>query len=400
MEALVSGILVIIAVFLAVPVIVFFVEIVAAVSLSGRRNPVNARHDIRRRVAVLVPAHDESAGLLPTLADIKSQLRPGDRVVVVADNCSDDTAAVAAAAGAVVTERRDPIRIGKGYALDCGIRRLSLDPPDIVILIDADCRLAANAIVELTTMCAMTGRPVQALYLMTAPDQSRINHRVAEFAWRVKNWIRPLGLNALGLPCHLVGTGMAIPWEVMRFADLATGMIIEDVQLGLDLAKAGHPPIFCPSARVTSEFASSTKGAEIQRSRWEHGHIHTIVNVAPKLLWLAIRQHNKELLALTLDIVVPPLSLLLMLVVGMFLLASFAALIGLSAVPLLVSTGSFLALLLATILAWWKCGRSVLPLGATLSIAPYALGKIGLYGRILFRRMEVRWIRTDRSKTQ
>jgi cellulose synthase/poly-beta-1,6-N-acetylglucosamine synthase-like glycosyltransferase len=400
MEAIVSGILVISAILLAIPVAVFFIEIIIAVALPKRPKFAIARDDIGRRVAVLVPAHNESTGLLPTLADIKSQLRSGDRVIVVADNCTDDTAAVAAAAGAEVIERRDPDRIGKGYALDCGIRHLSLDPPDIVILIDADCRLEANAIVQLTANCVMTGRPVQALYLMTAPDQSGINHRVAEFAWRVKNWIRPLGLNALGLPCQLMGTGMALPWEVMRSADLATAMIVEDLQLGLDLAKAGHPPIFCPSARVTSEFASSTKGAEIQRSRWEHGHIHTIVSVAPKLIWVALRQNNKGLLALTLDLVVPPLSLLVMLVVGMFLLASFTALIGLSAAPMLISMGSFLALLLATIVAWWKCGRIVLPLGATLSMAPYALGKIGLYGRILFRRMETRWIRTDRSKSQ
>ncbi len=400
MEAIVSGILVISAVSLAIPVAVFFVEIIFAVAFPKRPNLPNARDDIRRRVAVLVPAHNESTGVVPTLADIKGQLRSGDRIIVVADNCTDDTAAVAAATGAEVIERRDPDRIGKGYALDFGIRYLSLDPPDIVILIDADCRLDANAIAQLTANCAMTGRPVQALYLMTAPDQSGINHRVAEFAWCVKNWIRPLGLNALGLPCQLVGTGMAFPWETLRSADLATAMIVEDLQLGLGLAKAGHPPIFCPSARVTSEFASSAKGAEIQRSRWEHGHIHTIVNVAPKLIWVALRQNNKDLLALTLDLVVPPLSLLVMLVVGMFLLASFAALIGLSAVPMLISMESFLALLLATIVAWWKYGRSILPLGATLSIAPYALGKIGLYGRILFRRVETRWIRTDRSKTR
>ena len=160
--------------------------------------------------------------MLGTLDDIKAQLRSGDRLLVVADNCTDDTAAVAKVAGAEVTERHDLARIGKGYALDWGLQHLSVDPPEIVIVIDADCRLATNTLDQLAMACATTRRPVQALYLMTAPDEPSINYRVAMFAFRVKNWVRPLGLRALNLPCQLMGTGMAFPWEcisVSQFGD-------------------------------------------------------------------------------------------------------------------------------------------------------------------------------------
>src|SRR5262249_1158907 len=152
---------------------------------------------------VLVPAHNESIGLLPTLADIKAQMRASDRVVVVADNCTDDTAAVAAAAGAEVVARNDPDRKGKGYALAWGLRHLGLHPPEIVSMVDADCRLGVTAVDRLAGACAMTRRPVQALNLVISSDESPINSRVAEFAWRVKNWVRPCGLRALGLPCQL-----------------------------------------------------------------------------------------------------------------------------------------------------------------------------------------------------
>jgi cellulose synthase/poly-beta-1,6-N-acetylglucosamine synthase-like glycosyltransferase len=342
---------------------------------------------------------NESTGVLATLADIKHQLLPGDRLVVVADNCTDDTATLASNAGAEVIERHDLTRIGKGFALDFGIQHLRLNPPNIVMLLDADCRLAKDAINQLAATCAETGRPVQALYLMTQPEQSAINHRVAEFAWRLKNWIRPLGLNALGLPCQLMGTGMAVPWEIIGSVNLASGRIVEDLQLGLDLAKAGHFPIFCPAARVSSEFASSAKGAVTQRERWEHGHIGTILNMAPQLAWQALRQRNKDLLALALDLAVPPLSLLVMLVSGLLLLNWLLALFGFSAIALFISIGTFSVLLLTTILAWLKCGQSVLPPAAILSIAPYVIGKIGLYGRILVQRVEGRWIRTDRTKS-
>ena len=107
--------------------------------------------------------------------------------------------------------------------------------------------------------CESTRRPVQALYLMTAPPGSAINHQVAEFAWRLKNHVRPLGLKALGLPCQLMGTGMAFPWGVIRSAELASGFIVEDLKLGLELAAGGHPPAFS-SAMVTSTFPSSAEG--------------------------------------------------------------------------------------------------------------------------------------------
>ena len=92
-------------------------------------------------IAVVVPAHNESAGLLPTIADIKAALRPQDRLLVVADNCDDDTAEVAMRAGASVLIRNDSERRGKGFALQFALDALKDDPPAIVAFVDADCRL-------------------------------------------------------------------------------------------------------------------------------------------------------------------------------------------------------------------------------------------------------------------
>src|SRR5215471_14666196 len=134
-----SGVLAIIAALLAIPVAIFCLEIVAAIALPQRRRRVRPNYRPRRCVAVVVPAHNESTDLLPTLADIQAQLYPYDRLLVVADNCTDDTAAVARAGGAEVVERHDLIKVGKGYALDWGLRHLASDPPEFVVFIDADC---------------------------------------------------------------------------------------------------------------------------------------------------------------------------------------------------------------------------------------------------------------------
>jgi cellulose synthase/poly-beta-1,6-N-acetylglucosamine synthase-like glycosyltransferase len=390
--------LMVFACILAIPVTIFFMEVVAALALSPRRGAAPIGNGCRPRVAVLVPAHNESIGLLPTLMDIKAQTRAADRLIVVADNCVDDTSSIAASLGAEVVDRNDPDRKGKGYALACGLHYLDADPPGIVIIVDADCRLSDAAIDQLATTCAATHRPVQALDLMIASDDSPINSRVAEFAWRVKNWVRPLGLRALGLPCQLMGTGMALPWDLIRKVDLASGQIVEDLKLGLDLALAGSPPLFCPFAAVTSEFPSSVEGVESQRRRWEQGHIGIILTATPYLVLIGIKQARLGLLILALDVAVPPLSLLTLLVMAVSIITALATLLGASSAPMLMSVTSLVGFVAAVFLCWLRWGRDILPLGSVLTIVSYIIKKIPLYFQILSRKSALQWIRTDRKK--
>jgi cellulose synthase/poly-beta-1,6-N-acetylglucosamine synthase-like glycosyltransferase len=345
----------------------------------------------------MIPAHNESVNLLPTIADLKPQILPGDTMLIIADNCTDDTANIALAQGADVIVRHDPARRGKGYALDFGLQYLQSDPPKIVIVVDADCRLANNVIQELVKTCVATRRPVQALYLMMGPAELRDDYRVAEFAWRVKNWLRPSGLSALQMPCQLMGTGMAFPWDVVRGINLASGSLVEDLKLGLDLTANGYPPVLCTSALVTSEFASSSRAARTQRERWEDGHIGMIVSTAPDLLLRSVAAHNWKLLALTLDLAVPPLSLLALLVLGMFSVAGICGLLGSSLTALMISIVNLILFALAAFVAWLKCGRDLVPISAALAIPRYVLGKTKLYRAKLFERTDAQWIRTDRN---
>lgn len=398
MAAIFSLSLAILACILAIPVAVFLVEVVAAILRPQRDSWALSRDATRPRVVVLVPAHNESAGLPRTLGDIKQQMQTADRMLVVADNCTDDTAAVAATAGAEVVIRNDPDRKGKGYALACGVRHLSAAPPEIVIILDADCRLANAAIDQLVAACVMTRKPIQGLDLMTVQADSPINLRVAEFAWRVKNWVRPLGLKALRLPCQLMGTGMAFPWDVLRAANLASGSIVEDLKLGLDLALAGNSPMFCPSARVTSEFPSSAEGIRSQRLRWEEGHIRLIFMEAPHLILAGITRANCGLLALALDMAVPPLSLLGILTTITLLVCSLAAWLGLSSLAMLISATTLVAFTIGVCISWLNYGRDILPLRSIVLIGPYLITKISMYCKVLLGKSRAQWIRTDRGK--
>jgi cellulose synthase/poly-beta-1,6-N-acetylglucosamine synthase-like glycosyltransferase len=350
----------------------------------------------RPRITVLIPAHNEAAGIGATLDSVKSQLESGDQMLVVADNCEDDTAAVARAHGAQVAERHDEARRGKSYALQFGVRALAAMPPDVVIVVDADCLLEAGALTWLGATCHEQQRPVQAAYLMHAQVGAHAGKKVAQFAWAVKNLLRPLGWRRLGMGCQLTGSGMAFPWSLLRDAPLANGHIAEDLQLGLDFASAGAAPVFCADAVITSVFAENALGEYAQRTRWEHGHLALILSHGKPLLGRAMLRRDRQLAALAVDLCVPPLSLLMM-------LAACAAVIGLLAWVLtgaqawLMGGVPFVILAWAVVVAWLKVGRQVLPLRQAGHVLAYALAKIPLYVRFLVRR-QLTWVGAVRDR--
>lgn len=379
---------------LLAPVCVLAAEILAALASGIVKN---APQQPRPRAAVVMPAHDEALTIAATIQALLPQLGGADRLLVVADNCSDTTAAIAAANGADVIVRSDPTRRGKGYALDFGLRHLERDPPEVVLIIDADCRVANGSIDRLVSVCAASGTAVQARYLMQAPPQAGPMLRIAEFACLLKNWVRPLGLRRLGLPCQLLGTGMAFPWTRIRGATLATGHIVEDLKLGLDLATSGAAPIFCPDAGVTSSFPASDEGFRTQRTRWEHGYLSVLMQDAPSVLRKAAARGDLRLLAMGLDLSVPPIALLTLLMAVVWGAAAGLYLGLRVATPFAIASVAASLLVVTVFAAWAAFGRSVLSLGDLLMAVAYALWKIPLYVRFLVAR-QIDWVRSKRDQ--
>jgi glycosyltransferase involved in cell wall biosynthesis len=400
MWAFVSYFLPVIALFLAAPVMVFTAEVIAA-ALWHKTNFTRESRGPQVRIGVLIPAHNESSAIASTIKNIQAQLSSNDRVVVVADNCTDDTAAIAISTGAEVVERNNVLEIGKGYALDFGLKYFASDPPDVLLVIDADCHFTPGSVELLAALSSQKGKPVQALNLMKAPDHLISRYQLAEFAWRVKNWVRPLGLKRLGLPCQLTGTGMAFPWLVIRSANLATGEIVEDLKLGLELSQAGMSPLFCPGATVISYFPDSEEGANVQRQRWEHGHINMIMTAAPRMVWIALANRNYALLALALDLAVPPVSVLLLIELAAFLVAALVTTAGFGFFTLYITGAAILALAAAIILSWITFGRDILPARRALLVSLELLKRVWVNRDILLRRHgPTAWIRTDRRKSK
>src|SRR3984957_13842215 len=374
-------------------VAVLFIEVLLAVT---KDEPHSETEGARGSLAIVVPAHNEASMIAATLRSILPELGASDRLIVVADNCSDETAAVATTCGAETIVRADVTRRGKGFALDFAIRHLARAAPDVVIVIDADCEVAPGSIDRLLRLCTSTARPVQALYLMHSPPNAGPLTRIAEFAWAVKNQVRPLGAHRLGLSCQLMGTGMAFPWACISAANLASGHIVEDLKLGLDLTRTGTPPLFCPEAKVTSTFPASNEGIQSQRVRWEHGHLGAITSELPRLYIDAFAKRDVQLLAAALDLSVPPLALLVLLVTAVWCAGLLFYLLADTAVPLAMASVVAILFLVSVLMSWASYGRRIISFGSLALAAAYALWKIPLYARFLVAP-QVNWVRSKRD---
>ncbi|MCE9657610.1 MAG: glycosyltransferase family 2 protein [Burkholderiales bacterium] len=379
-----------------VPASLLLLQIVAAALGGAARSAPGPQPARAGTLAVLMPAHDEAAGIEPAIRAALAQLLPGDRLLVVADNCGDATAAVARAAGAEVIERHDGARRGKGYALDHGVRWLEAAPPAAVLILDADCIAAPGALQRLAATCLQSGRPAQGLYLMHAPAGARLEMRIAAFAWLVRNKLRPLGAAVLGWPCQLMGTGMAFPWPMLRDAPLASGHLVEDMQLGLDLARAGTAPLFCPAAGVASTFPTDRAGARTQRTRWEHGHLSTLFTVGPRLVGLGLVRGRPGLVAMALDLMVPPLAALVLLLAALCAADAAWWLAFGDPRPFGIAAAALVLVGAAVILAWRREGRALLGGRELLGLPLYVAAKLPMYLRLLGRR-QVEWVRTKRD---
>lgn len=385
--------LVLFAVAVTVPVLFLVMQLGAA--LLPARAAAQLSSAPCPRIAVVVPAHNEEAIIARTVGSILPQLPPNGRLLVVADNCTDSTAEIAARAGAEVTLRQDANFLGKGYALDHGVRILRTDPPQVVIFVDADCEVGQGSLAILAKHCTSTGHPAQARYSMLPPMSASSADRIAQLAWVIKTWVRPLGSARLGLPCQLMGSGMALPFAVASRVNLATGHLAEDQKLGAELALIGKPPHFCPQARVVSRPPQQESGKRQQRTRWEHGHLAIIGEFFLPLTGHAISRRNPWLLAFALDLCIPPLSLLALLLA----LGDAAALLWFVATglagPFIVASAAPGCLALSIGAAWWRFGQAAVSLRELMAVPAYCVLKIPSFVRFFVNR-QIDWIRTER----
>ena len=376
-----------------IPIVTFSLQCFLSL-IPGRRSSFDK--DKLPRLAVLIPSHNEEAIVAGILQDVKSQVQENDRVIVIADNCEDSTAAVAKSHGAEVFERFDETDRGKAYALRFALEKLEADPPEVVIVVDADCRISSDALAYLSSKAVELDRPVQGSYIFGEQQDGVASNNASSFTLWFKNHIRPLGSLRLRMPCQLTGSGMAFPWHVIRKVNVANQSLAEDTTLGLELAYAGHPPTFCPEARIDGHVPKEWGTLVQQRRRWEQGYLESILSNAPKMTLRSITSFKPGLLWAAFDLCIPPLALLGIAWAILTLPAVVLALLGGTALPAIVLGVGAILMGSSLVLGWLVHCRDKVPAKAILAMPWFLVRKVAIYASLLLKREKV-WLRTERD---
>lgn len=347
--------------------------------------------------AVLIPAHNEEEQIEKS---VRSVLARGDdqlRVLVIADNCSDRTAERAVQAGAEVIQRTDMERRGKAFALGFATNHLAANPPEVVVIMDADCVVGPAGFRSLAQRAVSLNRPVQSLNLADRGMSKRDASGLTVLGNRWQNLVRPLGLAKLGLPCLLQGSGMAIPWHLVASIGLENQSLGEDKQLGIEMSLAGYPPIFSLDTKTSSALPDRYAGFIGQRIRWEHGHLLVALSQIPRLVIQGVRQGRLSLLVMACDLVVPPIAML----GSLWCLAAIATTAwgGVTGIWTLALIVAFAAGMLVTtlLITWRRFARRHVSL-STLALIPwYIARKIPIYLHLIAHGPEKKWLRTERA---
>jgi 1,2-diacylglycerol 3-beta-glucosyltransferase len=359
--------------------------------------PVPACRARTLRFDVIVPAHNEATGIARTVASVLALDWPADRfrLLVIADNCSDATAAVARAAGATVLERTDPGRRGKGYALEHAFAASAADAvADAVLVIDADSEVSANLLAACAARLEAGAAAVQVhngVLNALAAWRTRLL-TIAQGAFHI---VRSRARARLGVSAGIRGNGWCVTHELLRRVPFHSYSLAEDLEYGVALGMAGVRVHYADEALANAEMLTRATAAGSQRRRWERGRFSLIRTQALPLLRAGLTRPSAVCLDLAFDLLVLPLSYVVLNVLALAGLALAWQWLGHPAAAWLALSLACAASLAAYVLrGWWLSGvgwRGLLDLAA----APFFLvWKLA----VMLRPGGNSWVRTERER--
>lgn len=348
------------------------------------------------RFDVIVPAHDEEASIGRVVRNLRRSDWPRDafRIVVVADNCTDGTAALAREAGAEVLERHDAHLRGKGYALELGFSASRARGwADAVVVVDADSEASANLLAACAARLVSGAHAVQAHYGVLEPRASW-RTRLLCIAMAAFHRVRSRGRERLRLSCGLRGNGWCATHALLEQVPYGAFSLAEDIEYGIELGLAGYRIHYADEASVDAEMVIDAASAASQRRRWELGRWQLLRTKTARLLRAALLRRSPVCLDLAVDLLVLPLSYIVLNVVALLAVAAAIAPWQAPAAPgLVVGAACAASLLLYVLRGWQLSGMGVLGL-VDLARAPFfLLWKVLL---LLRSRGSLVWVRTPR----
>jgi 1,2-diacylglycerol 3-beta-glucosyltransferase len=350
------------------------------------------------RLAIVIPAHNEAGVIRRCVESLQAQTfdRGLYEIVVIADNCTDDTAAVAASAGATVLLRDVPDARGKGRALQWAFERVLAgeSAPDAVIVVDADSFADPAFVASLAGRLEAGATCVQGESLLSNEGPPAAALRAAAFL--LINRTRPAGRTALKLPGLLAGNGMLFGRELLREHPWSAFSSTEDVEYGVDLRLAGINPVFAGGAVLWSLPAPNPAAASQQQLRWEGGKLHVARTRIPALVVRAIRDRRPSLLDMAWELAIPPLGYLAGAAALVAIVGGLLADEGLLSLWALLPSLIALASIALFVLVGLRAARAPSWAYRALLLAPLFVVRKILRSHAVFRFRPDSWVRTER----
>jgi cellulose synthase/poly-beta-1,6-N-acetylglucosamine synthase-like glycosyltransferase len=347
----------------------------------------------RLRFDLVIPAYNEAQAIAATVANLRRIDWPRDqyRILVVADNCTDATAAMAAAGGATVLERQDPARRGKGYALRFAFQR---SHADAVVVIDADSLVSSNLLEAFAARIEQGAHAVQAHHGVLNPSGAW-RTRLLAIAIAANHVVRSRARERAQLSSGIRGNGWCVTHALLQKVEYNAFSLAEDLEFGIDLGLNGYRVFYAGEAHASQEMVADAKTARKQRQRWEHGRFHLIRTRTLPLLRAALKRRSAVCLDLALDLIVLPLSYVALNVGALLLISALAARWN----PAFHGWVWLSLIYTATLVLYVARGWQLSGTGARglldLAGAPFfVVWKVIL---MLERRRSTEWIRTDRK---
>lgn len=311
---------------LALPAVLASVYLLLATLLSAKAAPPPPPSR-RVRFDVIVPAHNEAAVISRTVRNLKSLDWPaeGFRVLVVADNCTDETASIARAGGAVVIERTNNELRGKGYALAHAFDISRQEGfAEAVVVIDADAEASSNLLQAFASRIESGAQAMQAHYGVLNPLASwrTVLISIAKASFHI---VRSRARERLGLSCGIRGNGWCVTHSLLKQVPYQAFSLTEDLEYGITLGLAGIRVVYADEAHSNADMVSGEQIARKQRQRWEAGRFQLVRAKTMPLLIAALKQGSKVCMDLALDLMVLPLSYVVLNATLLLIVAAAAA---------------------------------------------------------------------------
>ncbi|HEX4633014.1 MAG TPA: glycosyltransferase family 2 protein [Gemmatimonadales bacterium] len=293
-------------------------------SLLALARPAPKRHSSHRpRILALVPAHNEALLIQDAVRSLLAQKYPRDRwhVLVIADNCTDDTAARARAAGAECLERVDLEHRGKPHAIAWAMQQLPLQHLDAITVIDADVVVAPDFASGLALEAPLNDKAVQPYNDVRNPGESALTRMSAVFAaarFRASFLLK----QRVGLSIPL-SAGLCLGTEVLARYGWDAFSLCEDWELYASLTARGIPVGLARDAHLYAQETKSLRQSGRQRRRWMLGKWAVLAAWGGRLL-ASKRTSLHQTLDAVGELISPGPALHLSLVVAAWTVAGFA----------------------------------------------------------------------------